>query len=152
MLPQKTVATRAGDATLVSARHSQKTGDIISSMWKLALILFFFISPLFAQEVQRPPEIIAQFNHAVELQQQNKLSAAANGYQKILQRAPDYLEAQANLGVVLARLGKNDSMKHYLLGRLYRELGRREDSKKEFNEARKLKAEEAKTDREKTTK
>jgi hypothetical protein len=88
LLPQKTVATRAGYATLVSARHSQKTGDIISSMRKLALILFFFISPLFAQEVQRPPEIIAQCNHAV----------------------------------------------------------------KEFNEARQRKAEEAKTDREKTAK
>ena len=77
-------------------------------MSQLALILYFFLNPFFAQEVQRPAEIVAQFNHAVELQQQNKFSEAANEYQKILQRSPGYAEAQANLGVVLARLGKNE--------------------------------------------
>ncbi len=78
------------------------------------------------------------------------------------------IEAIALLGKILASQGRNeeaavaiekaiandpkDSMKHYLLGKIYKELGRREDSNREFNESRRLKAEEAKTDREKIVK
>jgi Flp pilus assembly protein TadD len=78
---------------------------------------------------------------------------------------PDSVEVLTILSKVLSRQGKNeeavvvlekavaqdskDAQKHYLLGKLYRELGRREDSNRAFNEARRLKAEEAKNDREK---
>ncbi len=55
---------------------------------------------------QQPAEATANFNRAVELQQQGKLNAAADEYRAALRLAPDYAEAQANLGAVLSRLGK----------------------------------------------
>lgn len=55
---------------------------------------------------QQAPDPAAQFNRAVQLQQQGKLTEAADEYRALLKRKPDYAEAQANLGVVLARLGK----------------------------------------------
>jgi tetratricopeptide (TPR) repeat protein len=44
------------------------------------------------------------FNRAVELQQQGKFQEAAEEYRALLKGKPDYAEAHANLGVVLARL------------------------------------------------
>lgn len=54
------------------------------------------------------PDLKAQFNRAVQLQQQGKLTEAADEYRALLKIKPDYAEAQANLGVVLAQLGKYD--------------------------------------------
>ena len=81
---------------------------------------------------------------------------------------PTSIETITILGKILARQGNNqeaattiekaialdpkDSIKHYLLGKIYKELGRREDSNREFNESSRLKAEDAKTEREKTVK
>lgn len=52
------------------------------------------------------PDPAAQFNRAVQLQQQGKFAEAAEEYRAALKTKSDYLEAHANLGVVLARLGK----------------------------------------------
>jgi tetratricopeptide (TPR) repeat protein len=50
----------------------------------------------------------AQFNRALALQQEGKLTEAAEEYRALLRLKPDYVEAIANLGVVLSRLGKYD--------------------------------------------
>ena len=48
----------------------------------------------------------AQFARAVSLQQAGQFAEAAGEYRSILTRHPDWLEARANLGVVLGRLGR----------------------------------------------
>ncbi len=53
-------------------------------------------------------DVTAQFNRAVQLQQQGKLTDAAEEYRALLKIKPDYVEALANLGAVLAQLGKYD--------------------------------------------
>ncbi len=58
------------------------------------------------QTPQQPADPVARFNRAVEWQQQGKLTEAAAEYRAALAAKPDYVEAHANLGVVLARLGK----------------------------------------------
>ncbi len=72
-------------------------------------------------------------------------------FAKILGSQGNYQAAATAIEKAIAQDPK-DSMKHYLLGKFYRELGRREDSNREFNESRRLKAEETKTDREKIVK
>lgn len=69
-----------------------------------SLLLAFVITFSFAP--QQGPDPTAQFSRAVALQQQGKLSEAAEEYRALLKLKPDYAEAQANLGVVLARLGQ----------------------------------------------
>src|SRR5262245_1464209 len=58
--------------------------------------------------LQQQPEIAAQFQRALALQQEGKLAEAADEYRALLKQKPDYVDAHANLGVVLARLGKYD--------------------------------------------
>jgi tetratricopeptide (TPR) repeat protein len=70
----------------------------------LTFIFAFFPAPQQGQT----PDLSAQFNHAVELQQHGKLSEAADEYRALLKANPAYAEVHANLGVVLARLGKFD--------------------------------------------
>lgn len=70
------------------------------------LLVFFLVC-----STQAPPgaaEIAAQFKHAVTLQQQGQLRAAADEYRALLKLKPDYAEAHANLGVVLSQLGSYD--------------------------------------------
>jgi tetratricopeptide (TPR) repeat protein len=55
---------------------------------------------------QQSPDLASQFNRALTLQQDGRLSEAADAYRALLKLKPDYVEAHANLGVVLARLGK----------------------------------------------
>src|SRR5262245_55867403 len=55
---------------------------------------------------QQSADVSARFNRAVELQRQGAFEQAAAEYRALLAVAPNYAEAQANLGAVLARLGK----------------------------------------------
>lgn len=50
-------------------------------------------------------ELVTEFARAVALQKNGSLQEAVKAYQALLSRAPEYAEAQANLGVVLAQLG-----------------------------------------------
>jgi tetratricopeptide (TPR) repeat protein len=61
---------------------------------------------ILALQVQQPAEVAIKFNRAVELQSQGALKEAAVEYRALLAVAPDYAEAHANLGAVLARLGQ----------------------------------------------
>ena len=67
---------------------------------------FLLLTITFAFLPAQTPDPAAQFSRAVQLQQQGKLTEAADEYRAALKTKPDYLEAHANLGVVLARLGK----------------------------------------------
>lgn len=69
----------------------------------LWLILFLLACPALPQQTD---EISVEFSRAVALQQQGNLAAAAEAYRTLLQRKPDYAEAHANLGAVLANLEK----------------------------------------------
>src|SRR5262249_43284555 len=70
----------------------------------LTLIFALWLAP------QQPQlaDLSARFNRAVELQQQGRLSEAADEYRALLKIKPDYVEAHANLGVVLSHLGRYD--------------------------------------------
>ena len=46
---------------------------------------------------QQAPDLSTQFQEAVALQQQGKLTEAAAAYRTLLKRHPAYVEAQANL-------------------------------------------------------
>src|SRR5262249_20094392 len=50
-------------------------------------------------------DVADRLNRAMELQRRGELKEAAAEYRAALARAPNYAEAQANLGVVLAQLG-----------------------------------------------
>lgn len=54
------------------------------------------------------PDPASHFNRAVGLQQQGRLAEAADEYRAAIKLKPDYLEALANLGVVLARMSRYD--------------------------------------------
>jgi tetratricopeptide (TPR) repeat protein len=68
--------------------------------------LLFTIFLIAVSGIQQSPDPAAQFNRALALQQEGKLTEAADAYRAVLKLKPDYVEAHANLGVVLARLGK----------------------------------------------
>ena len=53
-------------------------------------------------------EMTERFKKAAELQRQGALEQAATEYRALLAIKPEYLEAQANLGVVLAQMGRYD--------------------------------------------
>src|SRR5215468_4327967 len=69
----------------------------------LIVILLIFTSP--AQQAPQVDDVADRFNRATELQRKGELKEAAAEYHAVLARAPNYAEAQANLGAVLARLG-----------------------------------------------
>ncbi len=69
----------------------------------LITVLLFWHLPF-----QQTEDVRARFNHAVELQRQGSWSEAAAEYRQLLAAAPNYAEAQANLGAVLVRLGNYD--------------------------------------------
>jgi tetratricopeptide (TPR) repeat protein len=75
-------------------------GTSFSPMVLLITILLFFPSL-----PHQASELAERFNRAMELQRQGALKEAAEEYRAVLKRAPNYAEAQANLGAVLARLG-----------------------------------------------
>jgi len=68
------------------------------------IIILSLLSSLPRQALQ-VNEVADRFNRAMELQRKGALKEAAAEYRAILTRAPNYAEAQANLGAVLARLG-----------------------------------------------
>lgn len=70
--------------------------------------VFLALCFLLAQSTQPSTETLRRFNHAAELQRAGDLERAAEEYRQLLAAAPNYMEAQANLGVVLARLGRYD--------------------------------------------
>src|SRR2546426_7715025 len=67
--------------------------------------LLFTWLMIFSPALQQPDAIATRFNRAVELQRQGQWEEAAAEYRALLAIAPNYSEAQANLGAVLARLG-----------------------------------------------
>lgn len=71
-------------------------------MLQFVLTFIFAFSPI----TQQSADPVVRFNHAVELQQQGKFNEAADEYRALLKIKPDYAEAQANFGAVLARLGR----------------------------------------------
>src|SRR5215470_7189256 len=72
-------------------------------MGLLITILLFF--PSLSRQAPQVNDIADHFNRAMELQRKGELREAAAEYRAALARAPNYAEAQANLGAVLARLG-----------------------------------------------
>src|SRR5262245_11624580 len=68
----------------------------------IAILLFFSSLP---QQASQVDDVADRFNRAMELQRKGELKEAAAEYRAVLARAPNYAEAQANLGAVLARLG-----------------------------------------------
>src|SRR5499433_2057574 len=70
----------------------------------LSIAILLIVSSL-SQQAPQINDVANHFNHAVELQRKGELKEAAAEYRAALARAPNYAEAQANLGAVLARLG-----------------------------------------------
>src|SRR5262245_49503416 len=71
----------------------------------LPMVLLITFLLFFSSLPQQVNEVVDRFNRAMELQRQGALKEAAAEYRAVLSRAPNYAEAQANLGAVLARLG-----------------------------------------------
>jgi tetratricopeptide (TPR) repeat protein len=69
-------------------------------------ILLSTIVLIISLALHQSPDIAAQFQRALALQQEGKLNEAADEYRALLKQKPDFVDAHANLGVVLARLGK----------------------------------------------
>lgn len=67
---------------------------------------YLILSALFIFWQQPAADPAALFARAVALQQEGKLEDAAREYRAALKQKPDYVEAHANLGVVLSRLGR----------------------------------------------
>ena len=68
----------------------------------LLLCLAVALAALF----QDPGDIATRFNRAVELQRLGAFEEAEREYRALLERAPNYAEAHANLGAVLMRRGR----------------------------------------------
>lgn len=121
-----------------------------------------------AEIKQRPKDFTTLYYLALLHEAEGNLDPAKRYADEALAFQPNSVEVLTVLSKILSQQGKNeeaavaiqkaiaqdpkDSSKHYLLGKIYREMGRREDANREFNETRRLKAEEAKSDREKTAK
>jgi tetratricopeptide (TPR) repeat protein len=69
------------------------------------LIAFLLLLPV---GFHQSAELTERFRKAAELQRQGALEQAAAEYRAVLKVKPDYLEVQANLGVVLAQMGRFD--------------------------------------------
>ncbi|MCW5969579.1 MAG: tetratricopeptide repeat protein [Blastocatellales bacterium] len=69
----------------------------------LLLTYILFVLPL-----QQQPDAAAQFNRAVQLQQQGRFAEAADAYRALLEHAPEHTDALANYGATLSRLGRHD--------------------------------------------
>lgn len=77
-------------------------------------VLLLTLILAFSPAVQQSTDITTKFNRAAELQRQGQLKQAADEYRALLKVSPDYAEAHANLGVVLAQLGQyEDSVSAY---------------------------------------
>jgi tetratricopeptide (TPR) repeat protein len=117
----------------------------------------FLAGALFAQESS--PE--TALRHAMELQQAGDLEGAVRGYREFLAAHPKEVAVQANLGVVLAHLGRYDqAVAEYKkalaldpnnagtvrnLGLAYYKSGRIEEATREFSRARALAPDELQT-------
>src|SRR5262245_31403555 len=80
----------------------------ISRLSETSMELFITILLLCSSLPQQAPQVddvADRFNRAMELQRRGELKEAAAEYRALLVRAPNYAEAQANLGAVLAQLG-----------------------------------------------
>ncbi len=66
---------------------------------------------------QQEPDTAAQFNRAVALQQEGRFREAEQEYRALVKRKPDYLEALANLGAVIAQQGRYSEAIEYLSNR-----------------------------------
>jgi len=118
----------------------------------------------FARELIRHPNDFSSLYYLAYLHEiDGDLDAALKGIEAALKLEAESAEANALLGKILIKRNRPaeaigplekavktdpaDPGKHYLLARAYRQLGRREESSREFAEAERLKGEELKRDR-----
>src|SRR5215475_13426106 len=73
----------------------------------LSIAILLAFSTL-SQQAPQINDVADHFNRAVELQRKGELKEAAAEYRAALALAPNYAEAEANLGAVLARIGDYD--------------------------------------------
>jgi tetratricopeptide (TPR) repeat protein len=73
--------------------------------WALAAVLSIAVV---ADAGQVPPAAVAAFREGVAAQQQERWEDAARAYTRAIDAKADFAEAHANLGAVLARLGRHD--------------------------------------------
>ena len=71
-------------------------------------MIHLFLSLILLVTLHQSPDTATQFNRAVALQQEGRLTEAESEYRALIRQKPDYVEAHANLGIVLARQGKYD--------------------------------------------
>ena len=88
------------------ADAEQAGQELALKRYPQALLLAFVFALSFI--VGQAQDLSAQFNRALQLQQQGKLVEAAEEYRALLKIKPDYVEAHANFGVVLSQLGRYD--------------------------------------------
>jgi tetratricopeptide (TPR) repeat protein len=74
--------------------------------WCCSVLVIGCYTPILAGQQQS--DVASRFERAVELQRRGSLEEAAIEYRALLQVAPRYAEAHANLGAVLSRLGRQD--------------------------------------------
>jgi tetratricopeptide (TPR) repeat protein len=73
-----------------------------------ALLLLFFHAAAAPATAVQDPSALASFRAGVAAQQRGELERAADAYRRAIDADPQYAEAHANLGAVLARLGQYD--------------------------------------------
>jgi tetratricopeptide (TPR) repeat protein len=78
--------------------------------WVLGAMLSIAVAPQPQpnQAPPPPPAAVTAFREGIAAQQQERWEDAARAYTRAIDAKPDFAEAQANLGAVLARLGRHD--------------------------------------------
>jgi protein O-GlcNAc transferase len=75
--------------------------------WALAAMLAIAVAPA-PNPDQAPQTTLTAFREGIAAQQQERWEDAARAYTRAIDEKPDFAEAHANLGAVLARLGRHD--------------------------------------------
>lgn len=73
----------------------------------LCVVLIGLVSPAGAQPTESVA--ISSFREGVDAQERGAWEVARRAYERAIRAKPDFAEAHANLGVVLARLGRHDA-------------------------------------------
>jgi tetratricopeptide (TPR) repeat protein len=118
--------------------------------------------------VRRPDDFLTLYYVALLSESQGNLDDAQRHLDRAMKLVPDSPGANALLGKILFKRGKaaealvpleyavaknpGDSDWRYLLARIYQQLGRSEDAKREFAEVQKLRAKQLEQDRARTPK
>jgi tetratricopeptide (TPR) repeat protein len=118
----------------------------------------------FEAELQRSPKDFSTLYYAAYFRAENGDTAEAHSrIEKALAIEPESMEANALLAKILFKEGQaaeavpllesavkkdpEDPEKRYLLARIYLQLGRKEDAAREFNESKRLRAQQVEKDR-----